>query len=182
MRDQPFDADLPETLLVKRLTYLAGALETDPAFRSLVLNRLMYLVTRYADAFDQDQFDALVSQYRSTELDIAILRAVADAIEASDRERVGNDISEPNQLPALSRQPQHGEPLFEFLHGHDRYRCELLDHGERYGVEAQFWRNEELVYNRRFDPGLYGTRTPRAMAIAWAEDERRAIEAKKGGT
>ena len=113
---------------------------------------------------------------------MVILRAVADAIEASERERVGDDFSKPNQPPAPSRPPQHGEPLFEFLHGHDRYLCELLDHGERYGVEAQFWKNGELVYNRRFDPRLHGTRAPRVMAIAWAEDERKAIEAKKGGT
>ena len=53
MRDQPSDSYLPETLIVNRLTYLAGTLATDPAFRTVVLNRLMYLVTRYADAFDQ---------------------------------------------------------------------------------------------------------------------------------
>ena len=89
MSDQPSVPDHPETLLVKRLTYLAGALETDPAFRTVVLNRVMYLVTRYEDAFDQGQFDALVSQYRSTELDVTILRAVADAIEAIEKSEGG---------------------------------------------------------------------------------------------
>jgi len=32
------------------------------------------------------------------------------------------------------RAPQPGEPLFAFLRGHDRFTCELRDHG-RYGVE-----------------------------------------------
>ncbi len=82
MNDQPSAPDLPATMLVKRLTDLAGTLAADPAFRRVVLNRLMYLVTRYEDGFDQQQFEALVSQYRSEELDVAILRAVADAIEA----------------------------------------------------------------------------------------------------
>jgi hypothetical protein len=58
--------------------------------------------------------------------------------------------------------------------GPDRYLCELRDHGP-YGVEAQFYQNEELLYSRRFDPRLDPTRPPRAMAIAWAEGERTAI-------
>jgi hypothetical protein len=40
--------------------------------------------------------------------------------------------------PMPSRQPQHGERFFEFLHGHDRYVCELRDYGDIYGIEAQF--------------------------------------------
>lgn len=36
-----------------------------------------------------------------------------------------------------------GEPLFEFLRGHDRFLCELRYHGE-WRVEAQFFKNEEL--------------------------------------
>ena len=88
MSDQPSAPDLPEILLVNRLTYLARALTTDPAFSTVVLNRLMFLVTQYEDAFDQAKFEALVSQYRSTELDIAILRAVADAIETLDQEQL----------------------------------------------------------------------------------------------
>jgi hypothetical protein len=54
--------------------------------------------------------------------------------------------------------PQRGEPLFEFLHGHDSYLCELRDHGEVYGVEAQFGKNEEFFYSLRFDPRLDLTR------------------------
>ena len=81
----------------------------------------------------------------------------------------------PNQPPQPRRVPRHGEPLFEFLHGHDRYLCELRDHGEVYGVAAQFWKNEECFYSRRFDVRLDRTRTPRELAIAWAEEERRGI-------
>jgi hypothetical protein len=29
--------------------------------------------------------------------------------------------------------------------------CELRDHGETYGIEAQFWKNEEFRYSQRFD-------------------------------
>jgi hypothetical protein len=48
----------------------------------------------------------------------------------------------PNQPPRPRRLPQHGVPLFEFLHGHDRYLCELRDHGEVHGIEAEFLKNE----------------------------------------
>ena len=88
MSDQPSAPDLPVTLVVTRLTYLAGDLATDPTFSTVVLNRLMYLVTGYDDPFHQEHFHALVSGYRSKELDVVILRAVADALEASEAERV----------------------------------------------------------------------------------------------
>jgi len=65
------------------------------------------------------------------------------------------------------RTPQPGEPLFAFLRGHDRFTCELRAHG-RFGVEAQFFQNEEFWYGRRFDT--------RALAVQWAELERQAIE------
>jgi hypothetical protein len=81
-----------------------------------------------------------------------------------------------NHVKAAPRQPQPGERLFEFLLGHDRILCELRDHGP-YGIEAQFFRNEEFRYSRRFDPGLDPTRTPRELAVHWAEEERRALEA-----
>lgn len=74
------------------------------------------------------------------------------------------------------RVPRVGELLFEFLRGHDRFRCELRDHGE-YGVEAMFLRDGDQdfigrIFHQRLDP----TRTPREMAIAWAEEERKALE------
>ena len=79
------------------------------------------------------------------------------------------------------RQAKPGELLFEFYRerDHSRWFCELRDHGEPYGVEAQFFQNEELLVSRRFDRRMDPTRTPREMAIAWAEEERKAIE--KGG-
>ena len=80
-----------------------------------------------------------------------------------------------NHVRRPPRQPQPGERLFEFLVGADRYRCELRDHGD-YGIEAQFFRNEEFRYSRRFDARLDPTRTPRELAIQWAEEERRALE------
>jgi hypothetical protein len=70
--------------------------------------------------------------------------------------------------------------LFEFLRGHDRFLCELRDHGETYGIEAQFYQNEEFIQGRRFDRSMDPTRTPREMALSWAEAERKAIEAAIG--
>jgi hypothetical protein len=40
-----------------------------------------------------------------------------------------------------------------------------------FGVEAQFWEQEEFRYSRRFDT--------RALAVQWAEEERKVLE--KGG-
>jgi hypothetical protein len=56
---------------------------------------------------------------------------------------------------------------FEFRRGHDRFVCELRDHGG-YGVEAQFFLNEEFFTSRRFDR--------RSLAVRWEELERNAIE------
>ena len=72
----------------------------------------------------------------------------------------------PNRPPAPPRQRQPGERLFEFLHGHDRYLVELRDHGA-YGVEAQFWQNEEFSYSQRFET--------RALAVQWALEELRFL-------
>jgi hypothetical protein len=77
--------------------------------------------------------------------------------------------------PAPARQPRPGELLFEFLVGHDRWMCELRDHGP-YGIEAQFWKNEEFLMSRRFDPRLDPTRPPRELAVAWANEERKTLE------
>jgi hypothetical protein len=76
----------------------------------------------------------------------------------------------PNRTPSPPGQPQPGERLFEFFRGHDRFRCELRDNGD-FGIEAQFFENEELFFSRRFET--------RALAVQWAEEERKAIE--KGG-
>ena len=76
-----------------------------------------------------------------------------------------------------SQGPKPRERLFEFLRGHDRILCELVDHGPVYGVEAQFLRNEEFAFSRAFPPYLDPSRTSREMAIVWADAERKAIEA-----
>jgi len=48
--------------------------------------------------------------------------------------------------------------------------------GDDSGVTAQFYQNEELMIGRRFDRRMDPMRTPREMAIAWAEEERKRIE------
>jgi hypothetical protein len=77
----------------------------------------------------------------------------------------GEPFYTPNLKPP--RQSQPGERLFEFLRGHDRFLCELRNNGPN-GVEAQFFQNEKLLYDRRFDT--------RALAVQWTEVERLAIE------
>ena len=80
----------------------------------------------------------------------------------------------PNHKPLPPRQAQRGELLFEFLYGHDQYRFELRDHG-KYGVEAEFFLNEEFFYGRRFDASVDPVRTARDVAVQWAEEERKAL-------
>jgi hypothetical protein len=65
--------------------------------------------------------------------------------------------------PAAPRQPKRGERLFEFYResDHSRWLCELRDHGKAYGVEAQFFKNEEFFMGRRFDPRLDSSRPSR---------------------
>jgi hypothetical protein len=80
--------------------------------------------------------------------------------------------------PDPPRQPQPGELLFEFYRerDHTRWMCELRDYPEPYGVEGQFYRNEEFDCSRRFDATLSRERTPREMAIAWLHEWRKGIE------
>jgi hypothetical protein len=66
--------------------------------------------------------------------------------------------------------------LYEFLHGHTRIRCELVDHGQ-YGIEARILHNEEHYMSHTFAPWhSIPFATPRAAAIHWAERERKAVE------
>lgn len=83
--------------------------------------------------------------------------------------------------PAPARQPKPAELLFEFYResDHSRWRCELRDHGKEFGVEAQFYQNEEFICGRRFDPRLDASRPSRALAVAWAEEERDVISAQR---
>jgi hypothetical protein len=43
-------------------------------------------------------------------------------------------------------------------------------------VQAEFYRNEQFFESRLFGPNLDPTRTPRELAIVWAEEERKALE------
>jgi hypothetical protein len=93
----------------------------------------------------------------------------------SDTSPTNQDALRHNAPRTAPRSPQPGEVLFEFLRGHDRFRCELRDHGA-YGVEAQFFQNEEFLASRSFHPQLDPTRTPRELATQWAEQERLALQ------
>lgn len=75
-------------------------------------------------------------------------------------------------VPPTVQQP--GELLFEFVKGHTRVRCELVDRGAN-GIEARILLNEDDFISQTFAP--WRSAAPRAAAIAWAEQERRDIEA-----
>jgi hypothetical protein len=90
-----------------------------------------------------------------------------------------DDWYKPLRPPQPARQPKSGEFLFEFYRerDHSRCLCELRHEGE-FGIVAQFYQNEELLIGRRFEQRMDPARTPREMAIAWAEEEWKAIEQK----
>jgi hypothetical protein len=81
----------------------------------------------------------------------------------------------PQRKPAPVRLGKPGDRLFEFRKGSDHYACELRDHGE-FGIEAQFLLNGDLYIARTFqDQPDFGVKA-HALAIAWAEQERKAME------
>jgi hypothetical protein len=75
----------------------------------------------------------------------------------------------PSRAPLPRRQPRPSELLFEFVResDHAHFRCEWRYHGE-WGVEAQFFKNGNLLIGRRFDT--------KAQAVRWAEGERPIYE------
>jgi hypothetical protein len=97
-----------------------------------------------------------------------VLRDPTDHAPAYDP-RMADDFYRPNRPLDPPRQPQAGEHLFEFYREADqaRFMCELRECGE-YGVEAQFFQNEELLIAWRWPT--------RELAMAWAERERRELE------
>jgi len=90
---------------------------------------------------------------------------------------MGDERDDVRSLDGL--RPRHyGELLFEFTRLGDgaRFRCELLDHAG-IGCEVQFFRDGEFILSRMFtrrsrDPD----RDLRALAIGWANDERRLFQ------
>ena len=81
-----------------------------------------------------------------------------------------------HRAPTPPRQPTPGELLFEF-HVPTTctfWRVELRDHGS-YGVEAQFLDPVDVRIARTFHPQMDPTGMPRAMAIAWAQQERKSV-------
>jgi hypothetical protein len=74
-----------------------------------------------------------------------------------------------NYSPPPPRKPKSGELLFEFVRVSDRapMTCELRFHGESWGWEAQFFERGEFLIGRRFNT--------RAMAVQWAEEERKTL-------
>ena len=70
--------------------------------------------------------------------------------------------------------PPPRERLFEFVRGTRTWWCDLIVHPNG-AVEAQFFETGEFRYARNFVPALDEARTTRELAIAWAEEERRAL-------
>lgn len=85
------------------------------------------------------------------------------------------DWYKPNRPPLPPRQPKPGEVLFEFVRASDRapMSCELRFNGESFGWEAQFLERGELLMSR-------GGFVTRALAVQWAELERRYIAGENG--
>ena len=69
--------------------------------------------------------------------------------------------------PPPPRVARPGEPLWSVPVNGATWNAELRYHGE-YGVEAQMFRQGELVIGRRFDA--------KRLAILWAKAERKVIE------
>jgi hypothetical protein len=70
----------------QRLASHALSLAFDTALNSSVISRFMYLLTT-EDDIDIKRFELLLYQRSPQELDVALLRAVADVMEALEDER-----------------------------------------------------------------------------------------------
>ena len=77
----------------------------------------------------------------------------------------------PKVTPAKARTPKPGELLFEFIRASDgaRMSCEVRNHGETCGWEAQFLEAGQLFLTR----GGFATRV---AAVQWAHKKQKAIE------
>jgi hypothetical protein len=66
--------------------------------------------------------------------------------------------------------PRPCDPLWSVWHNHHAYAAQLRYHGE-YGVEAQILRDGDVLVGYRFQT--------RALAVQWAEEERKLREAEE---
>ena len=72
--------------VAQRLASHALSLAFDTALNRIVLSRFMYLLTAEEDV-DVKGFELLLYQRSTQELDVALLRALADVMEALEDER-----------------------------------------------------------------------------------------------
>src|SRR4051812_29192388 len=88
-----------------------------------------------------------------------------------------DDWYKPNRPARPARQAKPGELIAEFHQPatHTFWRIELRDNGA-FGVEVQFLDPVDVRIARSFRQDMDPRRTPRQMAIAWAELERAHIE------
>src|SRR5436190_353522 len=82
--------DLAEQFVAQRLASHALSIAFDTALNRSVLSRFMYLLTEAEDV-DAKRVELLLYQRSTQEVDVALLRAVADVMEALDDERCGED-------------------------------------------------------------------------------------------
>jgi hypothetical protein len=79
-------ADLAAQFPAQRLASHALSLAFDASLNRIVLSRFMYLLTTDEDV-DVKRFELLLYQRSTQELDVALLRALADVMEALEDER-----------------------------------------------------------------------------------------------
>ena len=79
-------SDLAAQFAAQRLASHALSLAFDAILNRIVLSRFMYLLTADED-IDAKRFELLLYQRSTQELDVALLRAVADVMEALEDER-----------------------------------------------------------------------------------------------
>jgi hypothetical protein len=75
-----------------------------------------------------------------------------------------------NTLLPRPCKPRPDEPLWRMSRNHHAYAAQLRYHGE-YGVEAQILRDGDVLAGYRFQT--------RALAMLWAEEERKLREAEE---
>jgi hypothetical protein len=79
-------AEIATQFAAQRLSSHALTLAFDTALNHIVFNRFMYLLTAEHDV-DAARFELLRYQHSTQELDVTLLRALADVMEALEDER-----------------------------------------------------------------------------------------------